>query len=129
MVGNFAVGNLIANIYSAALSIQLWGQHFIAIPRSVWCTLLSVIVIALALGGRDQLEAILNNLCSLLGYWTLAFGGVLFIEHFWFRPRLGGYDLTAWQDHHRMPWGAAGTGTLILGIGVSFLGMNQTWVS
>jgi purine-cytosine permease-like protein len=123
------VGNVIVNIYSSALSIQLLGKHFIAVPRFVWCTLLSAVTFALAYGGRNVLEEIINNLLSVLGYWTLAFAEILFIEHFWFRPRLGGYDLSAWQDQKRMPWGLAGTGSLLIGIGFSFLGMAQTWVS
>ncbi|OBT66050.1 hypothetical protein VE03_03264 [Pseudogymnoascus sp. 23342-1-I1] len=121
------LGNVIANIYSSALSIQLLGKHFIAVPRFVWCTLLSAATFALAYGGRNVLEEIINNLLSILGYWTLAFALILFIEHFWFRPRLGGYDLSAWQDQKRMPWGLAGTGSLLIGIGFSFLGMAQTW--
>lgn len=40
-----------------------------------------------------------------------------------------GYDLSAWQDQKRMPWGLAGTGSLFIGIGIYFLGMAQTWVS
>jgi purine-cytosine permease-like protein len=123
------VGNLIANIYSSSLSIQLWGKHFIAVPRFLWCAILSAITLALAWGGRDKLETIINNFLAMLGYWTLAFGIILFIEHFWFRPKLGGYDLSAWQDQKRMPWGVAGVGALLIGIGFSFLGMNQTWVS
>ena len=120
---------MIANIYSSALSIQLLGKHFIAVPRFVWCTLLSAATFALAYGGRNVLEDIINNLLSILGYWTLAFAMILFIEHFWFRPRLGGYDVSAWQDQKRMPWGIAGTASLLIGIGFSFLGMAQTWVS
>jgi purine-cytosine permease-like protein len=89
---------------------------------------MSIIVLALAWGGRDKLEEIINNLLSILGYWTLAFGLILAIEHFWFRPRMGGYDLSAWQDPKRMPAGLAGTTALLAGIGFSFLGMNQTWV-
>lgn len=123
------VGNVIANIYSSALSIQLLGKHFIAVPRFVWCALLSAATFALAYGGRNVLETIINNLLSMLGYWTLAFAEILFIEHFWFRHRLGGYDVTAWQDQKRMPWGLAGTASLLIGIGFSFLGMAQTWVS
>ena len=121
------MGNLTANLYSAALSVQLWGRHFIAVPRSLWCLLLTIIVLALALGGRNNLEQILNNLLSMLGYWTLSFGSILLIEHFVFRPKLDGYDLTAWQDERRMPWGMAGMTTLLLSIGTSFLGMNQSW--
>jgi purine-cytosine permease-like protein len=90
---------------------------------------LSAATFALAYGGRHVLETIINNLLSMLGYWTLAFATIIFIEHFWFRPRLGGYDLSAWQDQKRMPWGLAGTASLLIGIGFSFLGMAQTWVS
>ena len=116
-------------MYSSALSVQLLGQHFIAIPRFIWCTVAAIAMFALAYGGRNVLEEILTNLLSILGYWTLAFALILFIEHFYFRPRIGGYDLTAWQDPARLPVGIAGTGSLLIGIGVSFLGMAQTWVS
>jgi purine-cytosine permease-like protein len=122
------VADVICNIYSSALSIQLLGEHFIAVPRFVWCTLLSLATFALAYGGRNVLEDIINNLLSILGYWTLAFAMILFIEHFYFRPRIGGYDLTAWQDPKRLPMGLAGTASLLIGIGFSFLGMAQTWV-
>lgn len=125
---SFTVADTVANIYSSALSIQLLGQHFIAIPRFVICTIVSLVIFALAYGGRNVLEEILTDLLSILGYWTLAFAMILFIEHFYFRPRLGGYDLTAWQDPKRLPTGLAGTASLLIGIGFSFLGMNQTWV-
>ncbi|KAE8349441.1 permease for cytosine/purines, uracil, thiamine, allantoin-domain-containing protein [Aspergillus coremiiformis] len=123
------LANVIANIYSSALCIQLWGKHFLAVPRFMWCGLLSIVVLVLAWGGRNKLEKIIDNLLSILGYWSLAFGLILAIEHFWFRPRLGGYDLSAWQDPQRMPIGLAGTTALLIGIGFSFLGMKQTWYS
>lgn len=129
MTDRRAVGNVICNIYSSGLSIQLLGKHFMAVPRLIWCTVLSAATFALAYGGRNVLETIINNLLSMLGYWTLAFALILLIEHFWFRPRLGGYELSAWQDPERLPWGLAGTASLLIGIGFSFLGMSQTWVS
>jgi purine-cytosine permease-like protein len=123
------VANVICNFYSSALSIQLLGPHFVAVPRFVWCTILALATFALGYGGRHVLEEIINNLLSILGYWTFGFALILFIEHFHFRPRLGGYDLTAWQDPKRLPLGLAGTASLLIGIGFSFLGMCQTWVS
>lgn len=111
------------------MSIQLLGQHFIAVPRFIWSTILALVIFALAYGGRHVLEEIINNLLSILGYWTLAFAMIMFIEHFYFRQRLGGYDLGAWQDPKRLPVGLAGTTSLLIGIGFSFLGMAQTWVS
>ncbi len=109
--------------------MQLFGKHFIAVPRFFWCLLLSLVTFALAYGGRNVLEEILTNLLSILGYWTLAFAEILFLEHFLFRPRLGGYDLISWQDSKLLPIGLAGTASLLVGIGFSFLGMAQTWAS
>lgn len=87
-------------------------------------------MLALGLGGRTVLETILNNFLSLLGYWTVAYAVILFEEHYYFRQYiLDGYDLSAWQDQSRMPWGLAGTFALLGGIAFSFLGMDQTWVS
>jgi purine-cytosine permease-like protein len=122
------VANTTAIFYSSSLSIQMWGKYFMAIPRFVWNSLLAAISLGLAWGGREQLATILGNFLALLGYWTLCFGTILALEHFWFRPRLGGYDYTAWQDQDRMPLGIAGCFSLLFGIGVSFLGMAQTWV-
>ncbi|GAO18700.1 hypothetical protein UVI_02053060 [Ustilaginoidea virens] len=121
------LGDTIANIYSSALCMQLLGKQFVAVPRFVWCTLLCLVTFALAFGGRNVLEEIINNLLSMLGYWTLAFAVILFVEHFYFRPKIGGYDLGAWQDAKRLPLGLAGTGSLLIGIGFSFLSMCQTW--
>jgi len=100
-----------------------------AVPRFVWNTLLAAISLGLAWGGKDSLENIITDFLSLLGYWTVCFGVILAVENFWFRPRIGGYDLEGWQDQDRMPWGIAGCLSLALGIGLSFLGMDQTWVS
>ncbi|KAF2120269.1 putative NCS family nucleoside transporter [Lophiotrema nucula] len=113
--------------YSSSLSIQQWGKHFMAVPRFVWNTLLAAISLALAWGGREHLTSVIVDFLSLLGYWTVCFGTILAFENFWFRPRNGGYDLEGWQDQDRMPLGIAGCVSLALGIGVSFLGMDQTW--
>lgn len=122
------MANVTAIYYSSSLSIQLWGKHFLAVPRFVWNTLLAAISLGLAWGGRDSLADIITDFLSLLGYWTICFGLILAIEHFWFRPRIGGYDLEGWQDQDRMPWGIAGCISLALGFGLSFVGMDQTWV-
>lgn len=125
------LGNIIPIIYSSALSVQLWGRHFHAIPRFIWCTVLGVIMLVLGLSGRNVLETILSNFLSLLGYWTIAYTVIMFEEHFLFRKLVlkAGYDLHGWQDQKKMPLGHAGTGALIAGFGVAFVGMNQTWVS
>jgi len=99
-----------------------------AVPRFFWNFVLAAITLGAAWGGRNVLEDILNNFLALLGYWTIAFGFILAIEHFYFRPKFGGYDLDGWQDAKKVPLGIAGLGTLIISFACSFIGMNQTWV-
>lgn len=98
-----------------------------AVPRFIWNTLLAAISLGLAWGGRHVLHSIISNALSLIGYWTICFGLILAIETFYFRPTIG-YDLEGWQDKDRMPLGLAGCFTLAAGIGVTFIGMCQTWV-
>jgi purine-cytosine permease-like protein len=100
-----------------------------AVPRFIWNSLLAAISLGLAWGGRENLIGVISNFLCILGYWTICFGVILAIETFWFRPRNGGYDLEGWQDQDPMPLGIAACLSLALGVGVSFLGMNQTWVS
>jgi purine-cytosine permease-like protein len=123
------VAGVTAIYYSSSLSIQLWSKHFMAVPRFVWNTFLAAISLALAWGGREHLTTVIVDFLSLLGYWTVCFGTILAFEALWFRPRNGGYDLEGWQDQDRMPLGIAGCLSLAVGLGVSFLGMDQTWVS
>ncbi|KUJ17252.1 nucleoside transporter [Mollisia scopiformis] len=121
------VAGVTAIYYSSSLSIQLWAKHFMAVPRFVWNTVLAAISLALAWGGREHLSSVIVDFLSLLGYWTICFGTILAFENFWFRPRNGGYDLEGWQDQDGMPLGIAGCSSLAVGLGVSFLGMDQTW--
>jgi purine-cytosine permease-like protein len=122
------VATMAAIIYSSALSVQLWGNHFMAVPRSIWTTVLAAICLVLAWGGRNILETVLSNFLSMLGYWVVGFVGCMVIEHYYFRPRNDGYDVDAWQDPKKMPPGLAGVVTMLTGYGMSFIGMVQTWV-
>lgn len=125
----YLVPNMAVEFYSSALSLQLFGSHFIAVPRFIWVSLVGGVTLILAVAGRNVFDHILQNLLPILGYWTICFGLTVLIEHYVFRPRLGGYDLDGWCDPKRTPRGIAGTFTLLSCIGLSFLGMSQTWVS
>ncbi|EXJ86017.1 hypothetical protein A1O1_06386 [Capronia coronata CBS 617.96] len=121
------LSNLVGILYSSSLSIQIWGKYWMAVPRYFWNFLLAAITLAAAWGGRNVLEDILNNFLVLLGYWTIAFGEILAIEHYYFRPRIGGYDYDTWNDPKKIPLGIGGLGTLLISFGCSFIGMNQVW--
>ncbi|KAI1614913.1 permease for cytosine/purines, uracil, thiamine, allantoin-domain-containing protein [Exophiala viscosa] len=121
------LGTLVASNYSAGLAAQLVGDYFHAVPRLIWSFLAMVVALVLAVAGHDYLSTILSNFCSMLGYWSVCFAVILFLEDQWFR-RKDGYDLHAWDDPKALPMGIAAVGTLVIGYCVGgVLGMDQTW--
>ena len=120
-------GNNIAINYSSGLSMQLFGHYFHAIPRFVWSFLVALVVVILAIAGRQHLSNIVDDFVSLLGYWTVSFTFILLIEDLWFR-RHEGYDLHAWDQPERLPVGAAAVFSLLSGyLAGGVPGMAQTW--
>ena len=120
------LGNNIAIYYSSGLSLQLLGHYFHAIPRFIWSLLVMLVIMILAIAGRQHLSTIVNNFVSLLGYWTVSFTAILWIEDTFFRH--GEYNLTAWDQPHRLPWGAAAILALLTGyLAGGVTGMSQTW--
>ena len=121
------LGNNIAINYSSGLSLQLLGHWFHAIPRFIWSFLVALVVAVLAIAGKDHLSTIVSNFVSLLGYWTVSFTFVLLIEDKWFR-RHEGYNLSAWDQPAKLPWGAAAVTALLTGyLAGGVTGMAQTW--
>ncbi|KAJ7447494.1 hypothetical protein FB451DRAFT_1290457, partial [Mycena latifolia] len=95
------ISNLIPGIYSAALGCQVLGRYGKAVPRWVWSCVLIVIVLIIALAGRQHLLAIIQNFVSLMGYW-------IEFMHLWFRRRRGvGFDWSRWEDKSYLPIGLA----------------------
>lgn len=121
------LGTVVASNYSAGLAAQLVGDYFHAVPRLVWSFLAVVATLILAVAGHDHLSTIISNFCSLLGYWSVCFAVILFLEDQWFRRR-DGYDVHAWDSPKDLPVGIAALVTLIVGYLVgALLGMDQTW--
>ena len=69
---------------------------------------------------------IISNFLSVIGYWTSALFIIVIEEDQIFR-RTTGYDVEAYADKSRLPWGLAATFSFFLGIVGAVLGMNQTW--
>lgn len=128
VISTFTVlGTLVASNYSAGLAAQLVGDYFHAVPRLIWSFLAMAAALILAVAGHDHLSTILSNFCSLLGYWSVCFAVIVFLEDQWFRRR-DGYDLHAWDNAKSLPVGIAAVVTLIAAYLVgALLGMDQTW--
>lgn len=119
-------------LYSAGLSVQQFARPLGAVPRFVWTCCMFVLIVLLALVGRDHLLSFLQNFLSLLGYWNTSFFVILCAEHYLYRGGaqghgFGGYDLEAWNDPSRLPRGWAGGLAFAAGIAGCVVGMSETW--
>lgn len=118
----------VISIYSSAISFQQLSRPFARIPRFIWTIFCFACIIALALGGREQLNAYLQDFLSLLGYWCTSYAIILFEEHFIFRKgSFDNYDLEGWNDPARLPIGIGAAVAFGLGIVAWCMGMDETW--
>lgn len=121
------ISNNVPSTYSAALSFQLLGRWFGAVPRVFWCVVAAIIYTVLACVGRNSLFTIFSNFLALMGYWTLIWVTLTLVEEVLFRRRRGGYDWTAWNDPKRLPIGLAALAAFLVGWVGAVLGMWQTY--
>ena len=118
----------VISIYSAAISFQQLARPFARIPRFLWTIFCFACILALAVGGREKLNAYLQNFLSLLGYWCTSYAIILFEEHVFFRKRnFDNYDLEAWNDPSRLPHGIGAAVAFSLGVVAWVMGMDETW--
>ncbi|KAL6874727.1 permease for cytosine/purines, uracil, thiamine, allantoin domain-containing protein [Trichoderma novae-zelandiae] len=118
----------VISIYSAAISFQQLARPFAEIPRFIWTIFCFLCILALALGGREQLNAYLQNFLSLLGYWCTSYAIILFQEHFIFRKgNFANYDLDNWNNPAKLPLGIGASVAFGLGIVAWVMGMDETW--
>ncbi|KAI0977061.1 permease for cytosine/purines, uracil, thiamine, allantoin-domain-containing protein [Xylaria arbuscula] len=115
-------------IYSAAIAFQQFAHPFARVPRFIWTLVCFLLILALALGGRERLNTFLQNFLSFLGYWSTSYFVILFLEHYIFRKgRFENYDLDAWNDPTRLPVGLAALAAFLVGVAGWVLGMVETW--
>ncbi|KAI0490559.1 permease for cytosine/purines, uracil, thiamine, allantoin-domain-containing protein [Xylaria cf. heliscus] len=117
----------VVSIYSAAIACQQFARPFARVPRFIWTLFCFALVLALALGGREQLNAYLQNFLSLLGYWSTSYFVILFLEHYIFRKgNFENYDLDAWNDPTQLPIGLGALAAFLIGVAGWVLGMVET---
>lgn len=120
------VAVIITNIYSLGLSIQMVSQKLLVIPRVVWSLIGAIIFLAAAIGGRNNLEAVMSDFLNICAYWLTPFCTILLAEHFVFRHGYT-YDISAAFDRKRLPPGIAAFLVFVIGTVLALLCMSQTW--
>ncbi|EWG42548.1 hypothetical protein FVEG_04323 [Fusarium verticillioides 7600] len=118
----------IMSLYSSAISFQQMATPCAKVPRFIWTLGNFVIVIILAIVGRQKLNTYLQDFLSLLGYWCTSYFVILFEEHTIFRKRnFDNYDLEGWNTRERLPHGIAASVAFLLGVVAWCMGMVETW--
>jgi purine-cytosine permease-like protein len=106
----------VISIYSSAISFQQISRPFARLPRFIWTLFCFVCILALSIGGRQQLNTYLQDFLSLLGYWCTSYAVILFEEHYIFRKgNFANYDLEGRNDPARLPLGIGAWGWTRLG--------------
>jgi purine-cytosine permease-like protein len=127
------IANSSPGTYSAALGFQMLGSYPKRVPRWFWSCVMSVLILVVALAGRDHVFAIISNFVALMGYWVQIFVSIVIEEHLLFRKssflsKKGlGFDWSAWEDKKRLPIGIAGLSAFLIGWVGAILGMSQVW--
>ncbi|KAJ6446919.1 purine-cytosine permease FCY21 [Purpureocillium lavendulum] len=122
------INNMVMNLYSSAISFQQLARPCAQIPRVVWTLFCFVCIMALAIGGRENLNDYLVNFLSILGYWCTSYAIILFEEHVFFRKgSFENYNLEGWNDPAKLPVGIGAAVAFLLGVVSWCLGMSQTW--
>ncbi len=126
-----ALGSIANNApatYAAALSCQVLGRYAKAIPRWIWCLVLTIIELVCSVAGRNHLFNIFENFLPLMSYWVCPWVTIVLEEHLLFHVLRGvPFDWTAWEDKKRLPIGAAALLSWLVGWAGAIVGMDQAW--
>ncbi|KAF8591678.1 hypothetical protein K439DRAFT_1644055 [Ramaria rubella] len=122
------VANNIPNMYSFALTFQVFGKYAQAIPRVFLVMAGTVVYIVLAIVGASHFESWLDTLLVILSYWLAIYCTILIEEHFIFRKgQWVNYNLDDYLNPSRLPLGLAAAISMCLGIMGAVLGMATLW--
>lgn len=114
------IANNVPNDYSFALSTQVIGLR--NIRRWILTIVGAVLYLAVAFYLQNNFSLNLENFLLLIAYWLGAWNAIVLIEH-WLRR--GNYPVEDYATPSRLPVGIAAVAAMVIGLGVTALGVNQ----
>jgi NCS1 nucleoside transporter family len=114
------IANNVPNDYSFALSTQVLGLK--GVKRWILTIVGAVLYLGVALYIQDKFNAKLEGFLLLIAYWLGAWCAIVLIEH---GLRRGVYPVDAYDQAQQLPAGIAAVSSMVIGLGVALLGINQ----
>lgn len=121
-----AVTAVTTDIYSMGLNAQMITKKLLVVPRLIWCLIGGAAILICSMVGRNELESVMRNFMNVCAYWIVPFCSIFLLEHFIWRRNYD-YDLTAWNDRTKLPFGFAASTAWIISTGIAVIAMSQTW--
>lgn len=116
------IANNVPNDYSFALSCQVLG---INIQRWILTIVGAVAYVALAFALQRNFNLNLEGFLLLIAYWLGAWNAIVLLEHLF---RKGNYPVADYATPSKLPPGIAAVISMVVGLGVAILGVNQAAV-
>ncbi|CAL8581171.1 Vitamin B6 transporter [Xanthoria parietina] len=114
--------------YAGALTIQVLGRYAKAVPRWVWCVIITLVELICSVAGRNHLYNIFENFLPIMSYWVVPWVTIVVEEHLIFHKLRGvPFDWSAWEDKRRLPIGGAALVAWLVGWAGAIIGMSQVW--
>ncbi|KAF2434876.1 purine-cytosine permease [Tothia fuscella] len=121
------IANNCPNIYSVALTVQVFGRWTQKVPRFIWTFVGSCVYVAIAIPGYNHFERVLTNFMDMIGYWLAIYEGIAFCDHFFFKKGMKGYDPKIYDVAKALPPGIAAVVAFCFGVAGMVTGMSQVW--
>ncbi|KAK8198654.1 Purine-cytosine permease fcy21 [Zalaria obscura] len=121
------IANNCPNIYSVALTVQVFGRWTQRIPRFILTGIATGVYIAIAIPGYSHFETVLDNFMNFIGYWLAIYAGISVTDHFVFKRGFGGYIPEHYDQPGKLPPGIAAVFAFCCGVAGMVTGMSQTW--
>jgi purine-cytosine permease-like protein len=120
------ISNMVPQVYSAGIDMQILGRYPALVPRFIWNTFGVVVFTVCGLAGRSNLSQIFTNFLALMGYWISIWISITLEETYIFRRRRNPrFEWKEWDKKEKLPIGLAALMAFVVGWAGAVVSMAQ----